>query len=86
MDVGGKACLRLGGKLGKIPEDRRLDRAVDVEPPAFCRDLWCQAEIEDGPVPGQMLARRQALLLRPRSLSGQEFSLARPALLAARQF
>src|SRR6202035_636538 len=86
MDVGGEFCLRLRRELRKIPEDRMLDRAVDVEPPALARNLRCQAEIEGRPVPGQMLSRRQALLLGPRSLSGEEAALARPALLAARQF
>ena len=35
MNVGSEFCLRLRRELGKIPEDRVLDRAVDVEPPAL---------------------------------------------------
>jgi hypothetical protein len=85
VDVGGEFCLRLPGELREIPENRFFHRAVDVEPPAFPRNLRRQAEIEDGPIPGQMLSRRQALLLGPRGFSGEEFALARPALLAARQ-
>ncbi len=38
MDVGGEFCLRLCEKLRKIPEDRLLDRAVDIEPPALLRN------------------------------------------------
>ena len=85
MDVGDEFRLRLGGELGKIPEDGMLDRAVDVEPPALARNLRRQPKVEDGPVFRQVLARRQALLFGARDLSGEEFSLARPALLAARQ-
>ena len=72
--------LRLRGELRKVPEDRIFDRAVDVEPPALARNVRRQAEIERRPVPGQMLARRQALLFGPRDLAGEEVALARPAL------
>ena len=85
MDVGDEFCLRLRGELGKIPEHRLLDRAVDVEPPALAGNFWRQAEVEGRPVPGQMLSRRQALLLGAGSLAGEEAALLRPALLAARQ-
>src|ERR1700685_3231132 len=61
MDVGDEFRLRLREKLRKIPEDRMLHRAVDVQPPALARDVRHHAEIEDGPVPGQMLPGRQAL-------------------------
>ena len=80
MDVGNEFALRLRGELRKIPEDRIFDRAVDVEPPALARNVRRQAEIERRPVLGQMLSRRQALLLGPRDLSGEEVALARPAL------
>ena len=85
VDVGHELALRLRGELREIPEDRIFDRAVNVEPPALARNVRRQPEIERRPVLGQMLSRRQALLLGPRDLSGEEFSLARPALLAARQ-
>src|SRR5260370_14758351 len=85
MDVGSELCLRLRRELRKIPENRILNRAVDVEPPALAGNLRRKAEVEGGPVPGQMLPRRQALLLRAGSLSGEEAALSRPALLAAGQ-
>src|SRR5260370_1231340 len=72
--------------LRDIPEDRSFDRAIDVEAPALAGNVRRQAEVEGGPVPGQMLSRRQALLFGPRGFSGEEAALARPALLAARQF
>jgi hypothetical protein len=78
--------LRLRRELREIPEDRMPDRAVDVEPPAFAGNLRRQAEVERRPVLCQMLARRQALLLGPRGLAGEEAALARPALFGARQF
>ena len=86
MDVGGEFRLRLRGELRPIPEDRMLDRAVDVEPPALAGNVRRQAEVEGRPVPGQMLSRRQPLLFGANGLSGEEAALARPALLAARQF
>ena len=85
MDVGDEFRLRLRGELRKIPEDRIFDRAVDVEPPALARNVRRQAEVERRPVPGQMLSRRQALLLGTGGLAGEEAALLRPALLAARQ-
>jgi len=39
MDVGHEFGLRLAGELRKIPEDRMLHRAVDVEPPALTGDV-----------------------------------------------
>src|SRR5665647_3454020 len=78
VDVGDETRLRLRGELGEIPEDRMLDRAVDVEPPALARNLRRQPEVEHGPVPCQMLAGRQALLVGARGLAGEEASLARP--------
>jgi len=85
MDVGDEVTLRLRDKLRKIPEDRMLDRAVNIEPPALPGNLRRQAEVEGRPVPGQVLSGRQALLLGPLGLAGQEAAFARPALLAAGQ-
>src|ERR1700704_2405640 len=85
VDVGGEPGLRLRRELRKIPEDRMLDRAIDVEPPAFPRDVRRQAEVEGRPVFCEMLSRRQALLLGAGGLAGEEAALASPALLAARQ-
>src|SRR5258706_4012539 len=86
VDVGSEQCLRPRGEFGKIPEDRLLYRAVDVEPPALAGDVRRQAEVEGGPVPGQMLPRRQALLFGPRGFSGEKAAFPGPALLAAREF
>jgi hypothetical protein len=58
MDVGSEFCLRLRRELGEIPENRLFDRAIDVEPPALAGNLRCQAQIEDRPVPGEVLSRR----------------------------
>ena len=80
MDVGDELRLRLRGEFGKGPEHGIVDRAVDVEPPALVRNFRRQAEIEHRPVLCQMLARRQALL-RGGDPAGEEFALARPALL-----
>jgi hypothetical protein len=85
MDVGQELGLRLRGELGKIPEDRIFHRAIDVEPPALARNVRRQPEVERRPILGQMLARRQALVFGARDLSGEEFPLARPTRLAARQ-
>src|ERR1700730_672180 len=85
MDVGRKSRLRLPRKLGPVPENRILDRAVDIQAPAFPGNLRRQAEVEDGPVLGQMLSRWQALLFRAGCLPGEEASLTRPAFLAACQ-
>src|SRR5207302_6391697 len=85
MDVGNKFRLRLRGELGKVPKDRVVDRAVDIEPPALARDIRRQAKVEGGPVPRQVLSRRQALLLGTGNFAGEKAALARPALLAARQ-
>jgi hypothetical protein len=85
MDVGDDVCLRLRKKLRKIPEDRIVDRTIDVEPPAFARYLRRQSEIERRPVPRQMLPGRQPRLFGTRGRAGEETALLRPALLAARQ-
>jgi hypothetical protein len=85
MDVGSEFCLRLRRELGEIPEHRLFDRAIDVEPPALARNLRCQAEIEHRPVPGEVLSRRQALLLGTGGLAGEKAALACPALLGAGQ-
>src|SRR5690348_1684309 len=55
-----------------------LDRAGDVEPPVFLRDIRGLAQIEDWPILDQMLARRQSAVLGPRRHSGQEFAQLRP--------
>src|SRR5260221_6851560 len=86
MDVGGEFGLRLRRELGKIPEDRLFDRAIDVEPPALAGNLRRYAEVENGPIPGEVLSRWQALLLGTGGLAGEEADLARAALVAARQF
>src|SRR6185312_6917023 len=85
VNVGNELALRLRGELGEVPEQRVFDRAIDVEPPALARDVWGQSEIERRPILRQVLARRQPRFLGPRDLAGEEFSLARPARLAARQ-
>src|SRR5882757_3953450 len=82
MDIGDELRLRLRGKLRPVPEQRMLDRAVDVEPPALARYVRGEAEVEGGPVAGQMLPRRQTLLVRARCLAGEETALMSPALLA----
>src|SRR4030095_12984903 len=66
-------------------EQRIFHRTIDVEPPALARNVRRQAEIERRPILREMLARRPALIFQPRNLAGEEFSLARPARLAARQ-
>src|SRR5439155_18917033 len=66
-------------------KNRILDRAVDVKPPALAGDIWHEPEIEHRPVPREVLARRQALLLGTCDFSGKEAALLRPALLGARQ-
>jgi len=64
-------------ELREIPEDRSFDRAIG-RPGASARGKCRrQAEVECGPVPGQMLSRRQALLFGPRGFSGEEAALAR---------
>src|SRR5215468_6713351 len=85
MDVGCDPCLCAGGKFRKAPEHGGLDRAIDIEMPALVGDFGRETEVERRPVPGQMLARRQALLLGPRHLAGEETAFLCPALLAARQ-
>ena len=62
-----------------------LSDGTVLKPPAIMGDFRRQSEIERRPIPGQMLARWQTHFLRPRNLAGEEFSLAGPALLAARQ-
>jgi hypothetical protein len=62
-----------------------FDRAVDVEPPALVWNLRAKAEVEDRPIPGEMLPRRQALLFGPRDLAGDETALLCPALLGANE-
>jgi hypothetical protein len=52
MDVGGELRLRLRRELGKIPEDRMFDRAVDIQPPTFAGNIRREAEVQDRPVPG----------------------------------
>jgi hypothetical protein len=83
MDVGDELALLLGEEGLKVPVQRSLDRAVDVEPPALARDPGREPEIEHGPVPSQVLARRQPLILGPRHVAGEELAFAGPALLAA---
>src|SRR5258707_14510709 len=61
MDIGDELRLRLRGKLRPVPEQRMLDRAIDVEPPALARYVRGEAKVEGWPVAGQMLPRRQAL-------------------------
>jgi hypothetical protein len=85
VNVGDELRLRLRSEFGEGPEHGIVDRAIDVEPPTLAGNFRHQAEIENRPVPGQMLARRQALLGGARDLAGKEFALARPALLGARQ-
>ena len=77
MDIGDEFRLRLRGELRKIPEDRLLDRAVDIEPPALAGNIWRQPEVEDGPIPGEMLSRRQTLFLGPRDFAGPKAAGAR---------
>src|SRR5580700_1525218 len=85
MYVGHELRLRFGRELLEIPEDRMLDRTVDVEPPALPRNVRREPEIERRPVLGEMLAGRQALRIGTRDLSGEKPAFLSPALLAARQ-
>src|SRR6185437_10355542 len=78
--------LRALEKFRVIPEDRVLDRAIDVEPPVCRRNLRCQAEVERRPVASEMMAGRQALLICSRGLAREEAAFVRPTLLASRQF
>src|SRR6185369_12336387 len=58
---------------------------MDIEPPSLAPDGRRHAEIEHRPVLGEVLARRQALVLGARVSAGEELALAGPALLAARE-
>src|SRR5215472_203896 len=53
--------------------------------PALMRDFRREPEIERRPVLGEVLPWREALLIGPRRLAGEETAFLRPALLAARQ-
>jgi hypothetical protein len=83
VDVGDGGRLRLRHESFEIPEQRLLDGAVDVEPPARAGNIRRKPEVEDRPVLRQMLPGRKALLLRARGFSGEEAALARPAFLGA---
>src|SRR5437764_1111698 len=80
VDVGDGFGLRLCNELPKIPEDRMFDRAVDVKPPPLAGNIGHQPEIEDWPVPGQMLSGRQTLVFGARDSSGEKAAFASPAL------
>lgn len=63
MDVGDVLELRLGHEVGPLPDERRLDGALDFKLPFVLRDVRLQAEIEHRPFLDQALAGRQSLLM-----------------------
>ncbi len=85
MNVGDEGRLRLRGKLREIPEQRRLDGAVDIEAPALAGDVGRDAQIQHRPVLGQVLAGWKALFSWARNLAGEKPALARPALFGLSQ-
>src|SRR5436853_7059990 len=77
MDIGHQFRLLLRRELGKIPKDRGFHRTVNVEPPAFTRNVRREPKIECWPILRQMLSRRQTLPFGAGRLAGEEAAFAR---------
>ena len=86
MNVGGFLALRLSGIIAPAPGDGTIDFAIDIEPPVLAGDCGLHAQIEHWPGVDEMLAGRQACILRASGFSREELAEGGPAFLGFGQF